>query len=105
MTTQSSSPSQFTACIGLDWADGKHDICMQLAGGARFERSVIVHSPEAIDEWARALRERFGGQPIAVALELWQGPIISALTLLTTCAARAPSAMRTPNSRRRRITA
>lgn len=79
MTTQSSSPSQFAACIGLDWADGKHDICMQLADGARLERSVIVHSPEAIHEWARALRERFGGQLIAVALELWQGPIISAL--------------------------
>lgn len=79
MTTQSSDLAAFAAWIGLDWADGKHDVCLQAADHPRRERSVIVHSPEAIDEWARGLRERFGGRPVAVALELWQGPIISAL--------------------------
>jgi len=45
----------------------------------RRESFVLPHSPQAIDEWARALRKRFGGKPIAVALELAKGPILYAL--------------------------
>lgn len=71
--------SCFAALIGLDWSDGKHDICLQISGDDRRESLVLVHSPEAIDEWARALRKRFGGKPIAVALELAKGPIVYAL--------------------------
>lgn len=65
--------------IGLDWSDGKHDICLQRADSHKREAGVIEHSPEAIDEWTRGLRERFGGRPVAIALELAQGPIVSAL--------------------------
>lgn len=71
--------SCFAALIGLDWSDGKHDICLQISGDDRRESLVLVHSPEAIDEWARALRKRFGGKPVAVALELAKGPIVYAL--------------------------
>ena len=42
-------------------------------------RSVREHRPIAIREWAQKLRDRFGGAPIAVALELAQGPVVSAL--------------------------
>ena len=42
------------------------------------EFGCIPHRVECIDEWARALHQRFGG-PIAVALELAKGPIVSAL--------------------------
>jgi transposase len=68
----------FTAYIGIDWASAKHDICLQEAGSEErvFER--IAHTPEAIELWAQALYRRFGG-PIAVALELSEGPIVSAL--------------------------
>ena len=68
----------YTAYIGIDWASTKHDICLQLAGSEErvFER--IKHTPEAIEEWAQALYQRLGG-PIAVALELSEGPIVSAL--------------------------
>jgi transposase len=79
MATQSSDLAAFAAWIGLDWADGKHDVCLQAAGQSRRELCVIEHSPEAIDEWVHGLRERFGGRSVAVAVELWQGPIISAL--------------------------
>jgi hypothetical protein len=41
----------FTAFIGIDWADAKHDICMQAAGDERREFSVLSHKVEAIDEW------------------------------------------------------
>jgi transposase len=79
MKTSRSSLSRFVALIGLDWSDGKHDICLQIPGDDRREALELVHSPEAIDEWARALRKRFGGKPVAVALELAKGPIVYAL--------------------------
>jgi len=71
--------SKFAAFIGIDWADRKHDVCLQVAGSDTFEKSVIEHRPTVIDAWARNLRKRFDGRPIAVCLELSQGPIVSAL--------------------------
>ncbi|MGF6638356.1 IS110 family transposase [Paraburkholderia sp. MM6662-R1] len=68
----------FTAYIGIDWADTKHDICVQAAGDPSRESNRIAHRVAAIDEWANALHRRFGG-PIAVALELATGPIVAAL--------------------------
>ena len=69
----------FAAYIGLDWADAKHDICVQVAGSHDTEHFVLEHRPESIDAWARELRQRFQGQPVALALELFKGPIVSAL--------------------------
>jgi transposase len=71
--------STFAAFIGIDWADRKHDVCLQVPGEPGPEASVLEHRPTAIDAWARQLRERFGGRPVAVCLELAQGPIVSAL--------------------------
>jgi transposase len=79
MKTRSSSSPGFAAFIGLDWSDGKHDLCLQVPGAAQREAFLIEHSPEAIDEWARSLRKRFGGKPVAIALELAKGPIVYAL--------------------------
>jgi transposase len=78
-TPRPASTSRFAAHIGLDWSDGKHDVCLQSAGGGSREADQIEHSPEAIDEWARALRVRFGGRPVAMVLELQKGPIVYAL--------------------------
>lgn len=68
----------FTAYVGIDWADTKHDICLQAAGETRREFCCILHQVAAIDEWANSLYLRFGG-PVAVALELSKGPIVAAL--------------------------
>lgn len=68
----------FTAFIGIDWADRKHDICLQAANSNRREFDVIPHKVDDIDIWARSLFERFGG-PIAIALELSKGPIVYVL--------------------------
>jgi transposase len=73
------APEAFAAFIGLDWADAKHDICLQAAGSERREFLVLEHRPEAIDAWVQTLRTRFHGQPVAVCLELNKGPIVSAL--------------------------
>src|ERR1700731_2684390 len=69
---------QFAAYVGIDWADRKHDFCLQAGGEDTVEFGCFPHRVECIDEWARALHQRFGG-PIAVALELAKGPIVSAL--------------------------
>jgi transposase len=69
---------KFTAFIGIDWADTKHDICIQPAGSQEREFDRIAHQPEQIERWAHEVHRRFGG-PIAVMLELSKGPIVSAL--------------------------
>src|SRR5262247_2523050 len=73
------SHDTFAAFIGIDWADAKHDGCLQAAGTARRECFKLEHTPEAIDAWVTTLRTRFTGQPIAVCLELDKGPLVSAL--------------------------
>ena len=69
---------EFTAYVGIDWSDTKHDICIQPAGHHDRTFEQIAHQPAHIEHWAQSMRERFGG-PIAVVLELSKGPIVSAL--------------------------
>jgi transposase len=71
--------SEFAAFVGIDWADRKHDVCLQVAGDDAVELSVVEHRPKAIEDWAQGLRARFAGRRIAVCLELSHGPIVSAL--------------------------
>jgi len=71
--------NELAAFIGLDWADAKHDICLQVAGSDKREVKVLEHRPEVIEAWATALLQRFEGGPIAIALELNKGPIVEAL--------------------------
>lgn len=68
----------YTAYVGIDWADAKHDICVRAAGSEERAFDRMVHKPERIEAWARAMVQRFGG-PIAVAIELTKGPIVTAL--------------------------
>ena len=70
--------TSYVAFVGIDWADTKHDVCVQAADGDEREFDVIPHQVERIDEWAHALHRRFGS-PIAVAVELSKGPIVYAL--------------------------
>ena len=71
------SIDQFVAHVGLDWADKKHDVCIQFKNGERrFE--VIQHTPESLDTWLNTLHKQVNGR-IAVALELKKGPIVYAL--------------------------
>jgi len=73
------SHDTFAAFVGIDWADAKHDICLQAAGTAKRECFQLDHTPEAIEAWVTTLRTRFSGQPVAVCLELTKGPLVSAL--------------------------
>jgi transposase len=71
--------AEFAAFVGIDWADAKHDICLQVANSEQRESAVLPHRPEAIEAWAGALRRRFQGRPVAVSLELAKGPLVYAL--------------------------
>ena len=70
---------EFAAFIGIDWADAKHDICLQVANTEKREFAVLPHRPEAIDQWACSLKQRFQSRPVAVCLELAKGPLVYAL--------------------------
>ena len=73
------SHTTFAAFVGIDWADAKHDICLQAAGTAKRECFQLEHTPEAIDAWVTTLRTRFHSQPVALCLELNKGPLVFAL--------------------------
>ena len=70
---------EFAAYIGIDWADEKHDICLQAVGSCEEEFRVLKHRPESIDQWAMELQKRFKGKRLAVCLEQSKGPLIYAL--------------------------
>jgi len=70
---------QFAALIGVEWADAKHDVCLQVTDSNVREFVVLPHRAAIIDTWARALKQRFRGQSIALCLELTKGPLVYAL--------------------------
>ncbi len=70
---------EFAAYIGLDWADKGHVISLRGAGAKEMEQYEVAHKPEALAAWVGSLQQRFGGRPIAVALEQSRGALVHAL--------------------------
>ena len=71
--------ADFAAFVGIDWADRCHALCLRVAGEHDACALTLDHTPEALDAFAPQLRQRFGGRPVAVAVELSRGPLIYAL--------------------------
>jgi hypothetical protein len=69
----------WAAWIGLDWADKTHFWSMRTADG-KVQRGELKNTPEAIEQWACELAQRFGGRPLALALEQSRGAVISMLS-------------------------
>jgi transposase len=69
----------YAACIGLDWADREHLICLQAVDSARIEILTLKQKPELLHDWLIGLRQRFGGRPVALAIEQTRGAVIHAL--------------------------
>jgi Transposase/Transposase IS116/IS110/IS902 family len=67
------------ALVAIDWSDQKHDIALLSAGEERAESLQVLHRPQDLAEWVRALRQRFGGKKVAVAIEQKRGALIHAL--------------------------
>jgi transposase len=70
---------QLAACVAIDWADAKHDLCLLDVATGQKEAGILQHTPQELEAWATALRTRFAGQPIAVCLEPSRGPLLYAL--------------------------
>jgi transposase len=68
----------FSVLVGIDWADTKHDFCLQATGSALREFGTFSHQAGHIDDWVRNLHSRYGGK-IAIGLELTKGPLVYAL--------------------------
>lgn len=51
--------NQFTAFVGIDWADQKHDISVSDHGCGLPVHRVIDHTPEALIEWLGELHQQY----------------------------------------------
>jgi len=80
MNSSEPSPVEFAAFVALDWADQKHAWALQVAGERRLQYGELENTPEAIEVWASELEQRFGGRPIAVALEQPRGAVVAVLS-------------------------
>ena len=70
----------FAAFIGIDWADQRHAWALQTTIKGAIEHGDLDHTPEAVDAWATELGRRFGGRPVAIALEQSRGALLFMLT-------------------------
>lgn len=70
---------EIAAFVGLDWADQKHAVTLQESGSDQRHRLTLEHTPEALQNWIQSLRDRFGGKPVAIAVEQKRGALIYAL--------------------------
>ena len=79
MNNASNQNEPYAAYVAIDWADQKHAFSLQVAGHSAKETGTLEQRPEVIGPWVAKLRERFGGRPVAVALEQSRGALIHAL--------------------------
>lgn len=71
--------TEYAALVAIDWADKQHAISLYDPSTGQREQTIVKHTPQALQEWALSLRQRFSGQAIAVCLEQSRGPLIYAL--------------------------
>ncbi|MET0501619.1 MAG: IS110 family transposase [Candidatus Binatia bacterium] len=69
------------ACVGLDWADQQHVICLQPTGSTQTELRRLDQKPDALHEWIAQLRLRFAGLKVGIAIEQSRGAVIHALMM------------------------
>jgi transposase len=79
-SSESLALGEFAALLGLDWGDKKHALALSPRGVcAPPEELVLDHCPETLHGWLDQLGQRFGHQPVAVAVEASKGAIVAAL--------------------------
>jgi len=80
VNTKQKDEIEFAAFMGIDWADQTHAWALELPTHCGVEHGDLAHTPEALEAWAAELAHRFGGQPIAVAVEQSRGALLFMLT-------------------------
>src|SRR5215212_4290796 len=78
-TTAASEP-EWAAFAAIDWADQRNFWRLLPAGSRGSEAGELENTPEAVESWAVALQQRFGGGPIAVIVEQSRGALVYMLT-------------------------
>ncbi|OUR88073.1 hypothetical protein A9Q81_24705 [Gammaproteobacteria bacterium 42_54_T18] len=56
--------NEYKAFVGIDWANDKHDLCVQYPSTGKREFSIIKHDVNEIDKWVKGIHKRYGS-PIA----------------------------------------
>lgn len=83
LATRSPEPDppleDYAAYLAIDWADQQHVYSLLVPGQKKKETGTLEQKPEVIGPWVAKLRERFGGRPVAVAVEQSRGALIHAL--------------------------
>ena len=69
----------FAAWIGLDWGDKSHAWALLDPASGPPQTDTLTNTPEALHHWLDALATRFGGRPVALAIEGTRGAIFPAL--------------------------
>lgn len=81
-TEQNNDPNKTpvppVAWIGLDWGDKEHAFALHDSSG-KSEFGKLVHSAENLHQWLKDVGQRYGGRPVALALEASRGAVVHAL--------------------------
>jgi transposase len=70
---------EWVACVGIDWADQKHDYALLGRKGEQ-EGGTFGSRPEQVHDWVKRLRERYPVGTIVVAMEQSRGALRYALS-------------------------
>jgi transposase len=74
-----SATVEYAAFIGLDWGSEKHSVAIQAVGFNEVLVYSITQTPEDLHRWILQLEDKFGGKPVAIAIEQTKGAVIHAL--------------------------
>jgi len=66
------------AWIGLVWGNTQHAFALQDRSG-HSEPGPLVHTSENLHPWLRQIGQRYGGRPVALAIQASRGAVIHAL--------------------------
>ena len=71
---------EWVACVGIDWADQKHDYALRGREGER-RCGTFSSSPEDVHGWVEGLRVQYPVGTIVVAMEQSRGSLLYALSI------------------------
>jgi transposase len=81
MSMNSSNEPELAACVGLDWADQHHLICLQPRDRTTTESCRLPQKPDALHQWLAQLRLRFASGKVGIAIEQSRGAVMHALMM------------------------
>jgi len=74
-----SQQTQYALLLGIDWADGEHEVCWWDSLTQKRAHQQVKQDPNALHAWLSTLQQQYPGRKIAVALEQKQGALIHGL--------------------------